>query len=570
MADLTLERYEILREIGRGGMATVYLARQIDLDRLVALKELGSLRDSDPSFTRRFLREARLAGSMSHPNIVTVHDFYERRGVPVIAMEYVRRGSLRPYVGALSLAQIGGVLEGLLAGLAHAETHRVVHRDLKPENLLVSDEGRVKIVDFGIAKATSDLRVGSFVTSTGIAVGTPNYVAPEQAMAHEIGPWTDLYSVGIVTFELFVGRAPFADTPEPMAVLLRQVNEPVPPLSEIRRDVHPLVSDWIEWLLAKEPSERPQSARQAWLDLEERLVAILGPRWQRDAPLPELAPPVLPVSGPATPPPFDLPAGALTEADIAAFTNRLPTVAASGVADPRTQARTVVPGDQFRQGSTAPVPAAPPRRRKRSPAWRSARLLALLALPLVAWVATHQLRASSPAAANTASTVSGNADAGVRPANDAPSGASNETKGGGTPAGGNLTEQASALQSVAAQYENAATDVAALDAGSPTPARTALGDALRGAAAAYRRAAEAAARNDSAAYAPALEEARAWKARVDDANNRLRTEGQATTTTQTTPAPSTDDDSGTSPPPDPETCSGDSSSDDPSDDECEP
>jgi serine/threonine protein kinase len=566
MADLTLERYEILREIGRGGMATVYLARQIDLDRLVALKELGSLRDTDPSFTQRFLREARLAGSMSHPNIVTVHDFFERRGVPVIAMEYVRRGSLRPYVGALSLAQIGGILEGLLDGLAHAETHGVVHRDLKPENLLVSDEGRVKIVDFGIAKATSDLRVGSFVTSTGIAVGTPNYVAPEQAMAHEIGPWTDLYSVGIVTFELFVGRAPFADTPEPMAVLLRQVNEPVPPLSEIRRDVHPLISDWIEWLLAKEPSERPQSARQAWLDLEERLVAILGPRWQRDAPLPELEPPVLPVAGPATPPPFDLPTGALTEADIAAFTNRLPTVAASGAADPRTQARTVVPGDQFRQGSTAPAPAAPPRRRKRS--WRSARLLALLALPLVAWVATHQLRASSPPAANTASTVSSSADAGVRPPNGSP-GASNETNGE-KPASSDLTEQASALQSVAAQYENAATNIAAVDAGSPTPARTALGDALRGAAAAYRRAAEAAARNDSAAYAPALEEARTWKASVEDATNRLRTEGQPAPTQQTTPAPSTDDDSGTSPPPGSEACSGDSSSDDPSDDECEP
>ena len=285
MPELTnaLGRYEVLREVGRGGMATVYLARQVELDRLVALKVLGALRDSDPSFRQRFLREARMAGSLSHPNIVTVHDFFEQNATPAIAMEYLRRGSLRPYAGTLTLAQVGAVLEGLLAGLAHAETHGIVHRDLKPENVLVSDDGRVKIVDFGIAKATNDLQLGGFATSTGIALGTPNYVAPEQAMAHEIGPWTDLYSVGILTFELFVGQAPFADTPEPMAVLLRQINEQVPSLSHFRPDVDPSVSNWVDWLLEKEPSQRPQSAREAWDKLEDRLVGVLGPRWERDA-----------------------------------------------------------------------------------------------------------------------------------------------------------------------------------------------------------------------------------------------------------------------------------------------
>ena len=548
-----LGRYDVLREIGRGGMATVYLARQIDLDRLVALKELGALRDSDPSFAQRFLREARLAGSLSHPNIGTVYDFFELRGAPAIAMEYLRRGSLRPYVGGLSLAQIGGVLEGLLAGLAHAERQRIVHRDLKPENLLLSDEGRVKIVDFGIAKATDDLQVGSFVTSTGIAVGTPNYVAPEQAMAHEIGPWTDLYSVGIVAFELFVGRAPFADTPEPMAVLLRQVNEPVPPLSEIRRDVHLLVSDWIEWLVAKEISERPQSARQAWLDLEERLVAILGPRWQRDAPLPVLEIPSVTEVEP-TPPPRPG----------AAFTNSTSSVTAFGAESSEARTGTVMPRGGAWQGPTAVD--APSARRRRLAGWRGARVLALLALPVVLWVAAQQVRRSAEPVAGTAPTVADSP--GVRgqagTTNEAPRpAASNET-----PANGNLAEQASALRSVAAQYENAAANLAASDARSPTPARAALGDALRGAAAAYRRAAGAAARNDSAAYAAAIGAARSWKASVDDAARRLRAESQTSTTTQETPT--TEDQSGASPPPGSEGCSGDSSSDDPSDDECEP
>src|SRR5918911_4615496 len=135
-------RYEILREVGRGGMAVVYLARQTDLDRNVALKELGAFHAMDPAFAERFLRESRVAGSLSHPNIVTVHDYFEHEGTPYIAMEYIERGSLRPYVGRMKFTQITGVLEGLLAGLTHAESHGIVHRDLKPENLMVTADGR--------------------------------------------------------------------------------------------------------------------------------------------------------------------------------------------------------------------------------------------------------------------------------------------------------------------------------------------------------------------------------------------------------------------------------------------
>ena len=273
----TVGRYEILREVGRGGMAMVYLARQTDLDRFVALKELAAFHASDAAFAQRFLRESRVAGSLSHPNIVTVHDYFEHDGTPYIAMEYVERGSLRPYVGQMSLEQIAGVLEGLLAGLAHAEQHGIVHRDLKPENLMVTVDGRVKIADFGIAKATNQMQTGAFLTATGTTVGTPTYMAPEQAMAQDIGPWTDLYSVGCMAFEMFTGRVPFHDSDAPMAILLRHVNEPIAPVKSIDPAVDQGVSDWVEALLVKDPKQRTQSAAEAWDELRGDRHRPAGP-----------------------------------------------------------------------------------------------------------------------------------------------------------------------------------------------------------------------------------------------------------------------------------------------------
>ena len=161
----------------------------------------------------------------------------------------------------MNMAQIGGVLEGLLAGLTHAESNGIVHRDLKPENLMVTADGRVKIADFGIAKATTKMQTGAFLTATGTTVGTPTYMAPEQAMAQDIGPWTDLYSVGCMAFELFTGNVPFHDSDAPMAILLRHVNEPIAPVKSIRPEVDQRISDWIEQLLVKEPD--PAHAERA-------------------------------------------------------------------------------------------------------------------------------------------------------------------------------------------------------------------------------------------------------------------------------------------------------------------
>jgi serine/threonine protein kinase len=295
-------RYEIVREIGRGGMAAVYLARQVDLDRDVALKELNSFHAADPAFAERFVRESRVAGSMSHPNIVTVYEYLNENGTPYIAMEYVERGSLRPFVGRTTLAQTIGVLEGALAGLAQAERREIVHRDIKPENLMVTSDGEVKIADFGIAKALTEAG-GPNLTATGTTVGTPAYMAPEQATAGDVGPWTDLYSVGITAYEMTVSRVPFHDSTTPVAVLMRQVSEEIPPAVTVDPRVDRRFSDWIDRLLVKDPAQRTRTAREAWYELEEIAVAALGPLWRREARL--LVSGTDRAAGPLTPAPFE-------------------------------------------------------------------------------------------------------------------------------------------------------------------------------------------------------------------------------------------------------------------------
>ena len=308
MADVTrtVGRFEILREIGRGGMAVVYLARQNDLDRLVALKELPAFHAADSDFAERFLRESRIAGSLSHPNIVTVHDYFDVEATPYISMEYLERGSLRPHMRNMSLPQVAGVLEGLLAALDHAHARGIVHRDLKPENLLLTRQGSVKVADFGIAKAIGQASAVHMLTATGTTVGTPTYMAPEQAMAREIVPATDLYSVGVMGYEMLVGKVPFANAQTPLAVLLQHVNEPPPPPLSIRPDLDPGLARWVESLLEKDPRNRPPSAEVAWDTFEELVLSLSGPRWRREARLLEpgeagAAP------KPLTPAPFPLP-----------------------------------------------------------------------------------------------------------------------------------------------------------------------------------------------------------------------------------------------------------------------
>jgi serine/threonine protein kinase len=265
-APMTIGRYEVLRPIGWGDTASVWLARDPHLDREVALKEVTALRSIDRAKVQRFLQEVRRAGSMSHPNIVAVYDHFEAAGTPCIAMEYMPHGSLRRYRGRLDLPQCVGVLEGVLGGLALAEVKGVVHRSLKPENIMVTAEGRVKIADLGIATATHAVCTWAGTTPPRRAtMEVSPYSAPEQAGAHPVGPWTDLYSVGVIAGQLLAGRPTTHGLAAPAG------------------DLDPALSRWVDDLVATDPHKRTSSAYVAWDSLEEIAIDLWGPRWRRGA-----------------------------------------------------------------------------------------------------------------------------------------------------------------------------------------------------------------------------------------------------------------------------------------------
>jgi hypothetical protein len=559
MAELkqSVGRYEILGELGRGGMSTVFLARQEELDRLVAVKELGAFRDSDPSFARRFLREAQLAGSLSDPNIVTVYDYFENDGAPYIAMEYLEHGSLRPHIGRMSLAQIGGVLQSVLAGLAVAEKRQIVHRDLKPENLLVTGTGRVKISDFGIAKATNEVRSGTMLTSTGVAVGTPNYMAPEQATAQAVGPWTDLYSVGVMTFEFFVGRPPFGDADNALSVLLRQVNEEIPRVSELDPNVDPVLSDWIEKMVAKDPALRPHSAAAAWDALEDTLIALLGPRWQRAAQLP-----------------LDGEAGAALLATPPTLARRPATaapLAAAAVAGPPVFA-TTVPPRSVPAPAPLPVAEAAPRRSRRRIGSKAARLIvagvavaaAAAALLGRSGHSSGPTLASRPDSAATTPAAQTTTGRGTSPLPAALPKQQQNPADGGCSAQQSFARQAQSARKSATQYDKAAARIERLSgarvAGSPTAQ---LAGAMHQTAGAYRTAAAAASGCDAAGYTSALQQVSSDKQAVNTALANLRAAAH-TPSASSSPAQSQP----SSPPVQRTPCSGDSVSDDPSDESC--
>jgi serine/threonine protein kinase len=277
-------RYEVEHEIGRGGMAVVYLARQLDLDRSVALKELAGLHANDATQISRFLREARLAGSLNHANIVTVYEYFEDGGVPYMAMEYLPLGSLRPLVGSLSLEQSLVTLDGVLAGLAHAHAHGIVHRDLKPENVMRSESG-VKIADFGIAKAQGEAAAPN-LTPEGEFLGAPAYVSPEQVLGKEATAASDLYAVGVLAFELLTGEVPFAEETSGAALLVRKVQERAPRLRAVQPQLDRALAAWVEALLERDPARRPSDASVVRRSLEDVAERLAGPRWRSEHELP--------------------------------------------------------------------------------------------------------------------------------------------------------------------------------------------------------------------------------------------------------------------------------------------
>jgi eukaryotic-like serine/threonine-protein kinase len=257
-------RYRILRKLGTGGMANVYLAEDEVLGRRVAIKILNDRHAGDDQFVERFRREAKNAASLSHPNIVSIYDRGEAEGTYYIAMEYLDGRSLKELIVARGPAPINLAVDyarQILAAIRFAHRHGIVHRDIKPHNVLVDAEGRLKVTDFGIARAGA-----SQMTEAGSIIGTAQYLSPEQARGAPVDQTSDLYSVGVVLYELLTGVVPFSgDTPVEIA-MKHLSTVPVPPSAK-RKDVPRDLDLVVMRALAKDPSERYQSAEEMDADL---------------------------------------------------------------------------------------------------------------------------------------------------------------------------------------------------------------------------------------------------------------------------------------------------------------
>src|SRR5438876_3463345 len=285
MAERHIGKYVVKRELGRGGMGAVYLAEQTGLGREVAIKELVPSAAADPIALKRFLQEAQVMARTSHPNLVQVYDMEQIQGANYIVLEFVRGKSLRDLLnrGAIALPQVFAVMHGVLQALDYAHRHAIVHRDMKPENVLISDEGDVKVADFGIARLTDDSGgPGSTATKTGTTVGTPQYMSPEQVASSKVDGRSDLYSAGIMLHELLVGQPPYpaSEADGPFTLMAKHVQAPPKPPSVFRPGLNPELEQVILKSLSKRPEDRFQSGHE-FDDAMSRVADQMCPGWQR-------------------------------------------------------------------------------------------------------------------------------------------------------------------------------------------------------------------------------------------------------------------------------------------------
>ncbi len=263
------DRYEIIRSIGEGGMANVYLAQDTILDRKVAVKILRGDLAEDEKFVRRFQREAISASSLNDPNIVEVYDVGEDDGKYFIVMEYVQGLTLKQLIkkrGSLTLPEVVDIMLQLTSAVAHAHESYIIHRDIKPQNVIILEDGRVKIMDFGIAVA---LNAGEF-TQTNSVMGTVYYIPPEQANGGAATIKSDIYSLGILMYELVTGHVPFKGD-NPVEVAIKHMNEPIPSICEYDPEMPQSIENIILRASAKNPKNRYESAFDMHEDLETAL-----------------------------------------------------------------------------------------------------------------------------------------------------------------------------------------------------------------------------------------------------------------------------------------------------------
>ena len=258
-----LGKYRILERIGGGGMAEVFRGRHEKLDRDVAIKVLRSSLASDPGFIARFEREARLVANLRHSNIVQVFDFDTHGDRLYMVMEYVKGGTLKQFLETkneirekIPLREILRLLSQIAGALDYAHEQGMLHRDLKPSNILLDLDGNTYLSDFGIARIIGQ----SEITRTGSILGTPAYMSPEQCEGSTLTPASDIYSLGIILFEMITGCVPF-DAESPLAVLHRQIHDPLPMLALYRRGLPSEMDTFLQKALAKKPGDRFPNAR---------------------------------------------------------------------------------------------------------------------------------------------------------------------------------------------------------------------------------------------------------------------------------------------------------------------
>ena len=294
-----LPAYDIGDELGQGGMGVVVSGQHRQLGRRVAIKQLPAAFASDPSARRRFTAEAQVLASLDHPHVVPVYDYVESEGLCLLVMELLPGGTLRSRVtsaGGITASHAVAATLACLSGLSAAHRRGVLHRDIKPENMLFAASGVLKVTDFGIAKVSGS--PGTVLTRRGEVIGTPAYIAPEQARGLALSPATDVYGVATMLYELLAGVLPFPGGGDEMALLFQHAYEKPVPLLDAAPGVPEPVAAAVMRGLATEPADRYDTAESFGVALAEAGAEAWGPGWLRAEPVPVMdAGPVIGAAG---------------------------------------------------------------------------------------------------------------------------------------------------------------------------------------------------------------------------------------------------------------------------------